>query len=270
MRSERLIPIVVSACVTACGSGDGRDASATPPSDEVETVAQEPATPEIAPQADEALREMSDYLAGLQGFTVHTEGSIEVVLKDGQKLAFPFASNVQVRRPDRLRSDRVGEATAMQFYYDGRTFTLFGEKARLWARADAPPTLDEAIEAARVDLDLEAPGADLLSSDVYATLTEDVVSGFVVGDAMIDGTKCRHLAFRGNEVDWQIWIEDGPRPVPRRYSITSKRIEGAPAFTVELKDWDTSANPPDSVFQFTPPPDATRIDFFPRRPGKTS
>lgn len=144
---------------------------------------------EISRETDTKLREMSDYLASLDAFSVHTNGSIEVVLKDGQKLAFPFGSDVRVRRPDRLRSDRAG--------YDGRRFTLYGGDKNLYAEAEAPPNLDDAIDAARTELDLEAPGADLLMSDVYATLTEDAVSGFVVGDANVDGTPCKHLAFRG-------------------------------------------------------------------------
>lgn len=245
----------------ACGTSDGPETGTVPA-----TADAKPAASGITAEADAPLRSMSEYLAGLNRFTVHTEGSVEVVLENGQKLSFPYSSDVKVRRPDRLRSDRVGEATKLHFYYDGETFTLHGEGKNLYARAEAPPHLDAAIEAARERLGLEAPGADLLFEDVYATLTEDVVSGFRVGTAHIEGVPCHHLAFRGEEVDFQIWIEDDETPLPRRLVITSKKVEGAPEFVVELSRWDTTTELPDDVFEFTPPPGAQEIEFLPHRP----
>jgi len=50
-----------------------------------------------------------------------------------------------------------------------------------------------------------------------------------------------HLAFRGAETDWQIWIDIGARPVPRKYIITSKTLAGAPQYTLRIKDWKTDA-----------------------------
>jgi hypothetical protein len=249
---------------TGCGGGEGqhRSAPASPAQDEATAQT-------VTTEADRALHEMSDYVASLDAFEVDTAGSLEVVLKDGQKLSFPFASKTRVRRPDKLRSDRKGEKTALHFYYDGQTFTLFGEKANMYAQKEAPPTIEEAIDVAREELDIEAPGADLIGNDVYAALTEDVVSGFIVGDASCDGTPCRHLAFRGNEVDWQIWIDTGAEPLPRRLIITSKKEKGSPEFAVEL-DWDTDVKLADNVFEFTPPEDARRIDFLPLEPRKTS
>jgi hypothetical protein len=219
----------------------------------------------VAPEAAQRLREMSEYLAGLDRFALHTEGTVEEVLDDGQTLAFPYASDVKVSRKAGLRSDRLGEKTSVEFYYDGESFTLYGKDQNVYATAKAPPTLDAAIDAARQEFGIEAPGADLLYADPYAILTEDVVSGFVVGQGTIDGVPCDHLAFRGNEVDWQIWIEDGPEPVPRRFAITSKKIEGSPEFVVELSDWDTDPGFTDEVFEFRPPRGAREIEFQPEK-----
>jgi hypothetical protein len=266
------LPPALLSCVLACGGSDSQvkpSAAATDvamdsdPSGPATTQATT-AAPQITPDADRQLHAMSDYLAQLPRFTVKTKGSIEVVLKDGQKKDFPFSSTVRLRRPDRLRSDRTGELTKLSFFYDGDKFTLFGKKNGFYAEADAPGTIDEAIDAARERFDLEAPAADLLMSDVYAVLTEDAVSGFRAGTAVIDGTPCDHLAFRGNEVDWQIWIETGKQPLPRRFVITSKNVEGSPQFTVNLSHWDTKTELPDDVFEFHPPATAQKIEFLPR------
>lgn len=257
MATPRASTIGLAIFASACGAGEAREngtASVAAPGDASER--------KVTREAEARLRAMSDHIAALDAFSLHAEGSIEVVLESGQKLSFPFESEVQVRRPDRLRSDRIGKGDEMQFFYDGRTFTFFDKDANLYARAAAPKELDEAMETARLQLGLEAPGADLLDEDPYALLTEDVVSGYHVGEAAVDGVRCQHLAFRGSEVDWQIWIQDGPQPLPCRFVITSKQIEGAPEFVVDYSNWNTSPTLGDEVFAFTPPPGAKEIEFI--------
>lgn len=222
--------------------------------------------PEVDPKARAELEKMSDFLGGQRRFSVQADGSTQVVLETGEKLDYTFSSTVRVQRPDRLRSDRRGELADLEFYYDGRTFNLFGKKAHYYATASAPSTLDEALDAARERLGIEAPGADLLYSNSAEGLLEDVVSGTDLGMSIVDGVPCRHLAFRGNETDWQIWIEEGRTPVPRKYVIVSKKEEGSPQFDVELSGWDFSPDFNDAVFRFTPPADAQRIDFLGTKP----
>lgn len=262
MARERTSPIVLPLVVAlvSCGVSEAHENGSTRVVEPLDIR-----EPHLDREANAPLRAMSDYLAALDRFAVHAEGSIEAVLDDGQKLTYPFVSDVRVRRPNGLRSDRIGTGEdALVFFYDGRTFTLFGPETGLYAQTSAPATLDEAIEVGRGLLGIEAPGADLFFEDPYAVLTEDIVSGFRVGSTTIDGFKCHHLALRSNEVDWQIWIEDGSRPLPRRLSITSKQIPGAPQFVVAFSQWDTSPAFDDDMFVFTPPPEAEQIDFLPQ------
>ncbi len=156
------------------------------------------------------------------------------------------------------------------FYYDGKTFTIHGKRAGLYATAKAPPTLDQAIDDARDRLELEAPAADLVYSDVYKTLMEDARYGVYVGQAQIGGRTCHHLAFRGSQSDWQIWIEAASRPLPCKYVITSKNVKGAPEFSVELRDWDLSPEISPDTFTFKPPPGSEKIDFLSRTEAPAS
>jgi hypothetical protein len=220
--------------------------------------------PAVDPQARALLEKMSDFLANQRQFSVQTDGSIEVVLESGEKLEFDYSSDVRVKRPDKLRSDRRGEKTDAEFYYDGRTFTLYGKNKHYYASADAPGNLDEAIDAARERLGIEAPAADLLYGNPYKILMEDVVSAADLGQAYVRGVSCRHLAFRGNESDWQIWIEDGPRPVPVKFVIVSKKVESLPEFTTEFSEWNFSPRFGDEVFHFTPRGNDKRINFLDR------
>ena len=69
----------------------------------------------------------------------------------------------------------------------------------------------------------------------------EVVDTKDLGSGVIRGIECDHLAFRTNEVDWQIWIAQGNRPYPCRYVITSKKIQGFPQYTIDVRSWKTGA-----------------------------
>ena len=218
--------------------------------------------PGIEDRADQLLRKMSDYLSGLPQFSVKTENTLEVVLRSGQKIQYDNPAELSLLRPNKLHAKRVGDIVDQEFYYDGKSLTLFQKDQNVYATIDAPPTIDETIDFAREYLDLHCPGGDLIYKNAYSILTEDVISGFYVGMSVVGGTKCHHLAFRGNGVDWQIWIEEGNRPLPKKFIVTSKWMTGAPQFTVVIKSWDLSPKFTENMFTFEPPNDAHKIDFI--------
>jgi hypothetical protein len=215
----------------------------------------------VDPKAAELVRRMAGYLSGLDAFRVLSETTIEVVLEDGQKLQFGNATLTTVRRPDRLRADRRGDLAGASLYYDGGQVTLYGTSQQYYASAAAPASLDELLGFLEERLDMAAPAADLLHSDGGAGLLEAVQSGLYVGRSEVSGVPCHHLAFRAEEVDWQVWIEDGERPLPRKYVITTRDVEGSPQFAVELGDWDVAPTVSDEDFLFVPPEGATKIEF---------
>jgi hypothetical protein len=163
--------------------------------------------------------------------------------------------------------NRKGDIVDQELYFDGKTLTLYGKRVNYYATMIASETIniDTALEFAKEEVGVIAPASDLFYQNVYQGLMEDVESGMVVGTSTVGGVEVHHLAFRGSEVDWQIWIEKGDKPLPRKYLITSKWIAGAPQFTAVLSDWDTSAQLDDALFQFSPPPEAEEIGFIPLR-----
>lgn len=89
----------------------------------------------------------------------------------------------------------------------------------------------------------------------------NVVLAQHIGQGVVDGVECEHLAFRGPETDWQIWIQSGAQPLPRKYVITSKLVTGAPQYTIRLKDWKTDAVADADTFAFKPPAGVTKVDL---------
>jgi hypothetical protein len=217
--------------------------------------------PNVEPKADDLLKRMSTELGNMKGFSVETAQVMEVVTREGEKLQGIAGSTVHVQRPNKLRTERVGPLGGGTVYYDGKSLSVYGKRNHLYATANVPPTLDETIDFARENLSIDAPGADLLYSDPYKVLMEDVVSGRYLGMEPIGDRMCHHLAYRGHETDWQIWIEDGAHALPCRFVIVSKKQPGEPEYEVTLSGWKPEMLPADS-FAFTPPAGATRIQFI--------
>ncbi len=216
----------------------------------------------IDPQAEKLLRRMSDYLAGRQQFSFKAESTLEVVLTSGQKIQFDSPATLVVARPNKLHAHRKSDIANQEFFYDGKTLTLYNPKENLYATTAAPPTLDEAFDFAREKLDVIAPGTDLLYKNAADKMLKASSSGFVVGPSVVAGMKSTHLAFRAADVDWQVWIQDGDKPLPLKFILTSKQVKGEPEFTMVIRSWDLSPKLTDKEFVFTPPKGAKKIEFL--------
>jgi hypothetical protein len=220
------------------------------------------ADPPIDPRADEVMRRMSDYMRGLKSFRVHTESSDEAVTTKGEKIDFMASSHLTVRRPDRLRDERSGPLADVVVRYDGQSLSLFEKSKGFYAQVPAPATLDGTIDMAQAKYSIDAPAADLLRTDPYKDLMDGVRSGRYIGMETVNGVRCHHIAFRGATADWQLWVQDGPQPLPLRYSIDSIDQKGRPQFTVMLTGWEPNVAVADDEFKFAPPPEAKRIDIL--------
>jgi hypothetical protein len=198
----------------------------------------EAAGPEIDVSADRLLRAASEYLGKAGEFSFHAEITYDSILKDGQMIQFGASSDVWVRRPDRLHVESRGDEVQRAIIFDGRKFALHDLALNVYAVTQAPGELGAALDHFFDQYGFSVPIADLVYPDLYEVFTEYVESGFMVGCHMVDGTPCHHLAFSQESIDWQIWIEDGPRPVPRKLLITHKSEDGSPQYSARLTHWD--------------------------------
>lgn len=204
------------------------------------------------------LKAMSDYLASQKSLSAKFDSDIEVVTPELQKIQFSSSGEMKMNRPDKLRIRRTGGYADVDLVYDGKTVSLYGNNAKSYVQADLAGGTDKMIETLYGYSSVGLPGADLLLSNSYDELMANVIQGSHVGQGVVDGVECEHLAFRGPDTDWQIWIETGAKPVPRKYVITSKAVTGAPQYTLRIRDWKTDANA-DADFMFKPPADATKV-----------
>jgi hypothetical protein len=225
----------------------------------------------VDPQADQALRAMSDALGSAETFTFHAVGVMDEVLETDQLSQFSRETNVFVRRPDRLFVDTDGDDVQRSAWYNGKTLTLLDESDKVYATIPTPAKLEQMLDFVIEEYGLTLPLADLLFRNTYESLMANVQSGAYVGRAEIGGHLCHHLAFRQEVVDWQIWIDMGVPPVPRRLVIVYKLEPGHPTFSATLDAWDLKARIPSSTFKLNLPADAEQIemaDFFSQEGGQ--
>jgi hypothetical protein len=209
--------------------------------------------------AEKLLKGMADYIASQKNLAVTFDSDIEVITNNLQKIQFTSSGQVQLSRPDKLRATRTGGYRDVEIVFDGKMLTVNNKDGKDYAQIEAAGTAEELIDVLRDKHGVVAPGADLLLSNVFDVMMADVVEATVIGKGVIDGVECDHLAFRNMETDWQIWIESGAKPIPRKYVITSKGIGEAPQYTLRIEDWKTDVAA--DAFAFKPDPSFKKIAF---------
>src|SRR6266516_474274 len=187
------------------------------------------------------LKAMADYTTAQKSISAAFDSDIEVVTPELEKIQFTSSGKLQLARPDKLRVSRTGGYADVQLVYDGKTVSVYGNNAKAYAQVELTGTVDQLVDLIQAKSGAAMPGTDLLLSNAYDELMSNVILASHIGQGVIDGVECEHLAFRGVDTDWQIWIESGARPVPRKYVITSKTLAGAPQYTLRIKDWKTDA-----------------------------
>jgi hypothetical protein len=192
----------------------------------------------IEPEAARILKEMSTFLAAKKQFTFKANVSFEDILPAGEVLLYDATVNAAVKRPGRLYAEYTDDEVDKRLWYDGKKVTMVNTKKKVYTDVKVPGTIDEALDHLMATYDMSLPLAELVYSNVYDAITTDVTQGIYEGIHTIQGTKCHHLAFSQQLIDWQIWIDTGGRPVPRRIVIIYKTEPGAPRYTATLSQWD--------------------------------
>jgi|SRR5579871_4213449 len=215
--------------------------------------------PAVDPSCDKWLKRMSDYLAQAQSFSVNAEIWQDVNLASGQQVQAGRNITLQVRRPNLFHAEMHSTRHHRELYYDGKSITLVNRDQNFYGTIPAPASMDEAMDTAIERFGIAMPLEDLVVSDPYQSAMKKIVSGTDIGPVTVLGTPCEHLAFSLGSVDWQVWVEDGARPVPRKIVFTYKDEENSPQFIALFSHWDFEGKLPDFLFNFEPPPGASKI-----------
>jgi len=198
------------------------------------------------------LKAMSDYVSSQKTIQLTFDSDIEVITPQLEKIQFTNSGQALLSRPNKFYAHRAGGYSEVELFFDGKTASVFSKSDNEYAQFEGGSSVDELIEALRAGHGVSLPAADLLQTQSYDVLIKDVLEAKYIGHGVIDGRECEHLAFRNFDTDWQIWIEIGPNPIPRKIVITSKTLNSAPQFTLRINQWKTNVKISAESFSFKP------------------
>lgn len=215
---------------------------------------------DIDADATRIVRAMADHLGGLSAFSAEADVDNEVIDLDGQKLQLSSDVDLVVQRPGNLYVHRQGPFADVEFFFDGKTMSIYGKNMNVYLQIEAPGDIEHGVEEMRAATGLDAPGADLLFADPYPALTENATSGTYRGTVFVNGVECDYVTFRGERTDWQLWVAHGDQPLPMKYVITTKWLTGAPQYSVRFRTWNIEPSVAAKQFAFAPPDGAMAVE----------
>jgi len=214
----------------------------------------------LDPQAIAALEKMGASLRKLERFSVVSDGAMESVFANGQKLDTAVRTTYSVELPGRIAVDFQTDNSHSRLYYNGKAVTLVGMNNHKYVRFPASGTVGEMFNRAEDDYGITLPLRELFLWGSPLSDAEQPRAGFKVGDSIVDGVSVEHFAFRQSEMDWEIWLEKSERAFPRKLVITRTDVPHQPRFTAHFT-WDTAREIEPAAFEWTPTADYQLIDY---------
>jgi hypothetical protein len=215
-------------------------------------------TPAIDPDAMDALNKMGAYLRTLKSFQVLADVSTDKVLDDGQAIQFGSKVDIVIARPNRMRVEVNDDAGHRFFFFDGKDFTIYGQAVGFYATVPGPPTLAQLTDDLNDKYGIELPLIDLFYWGTDDAIIKKIKVANDIGPSTVEGVTCEQYAFRQEGIDWQIWIQLGEFPLPRKLVIRTLTDDAKPQHR-EVLTWNLAPSFSDDAFTFDPPAGVDRI-----------
>jgi hypothetical protein len=216
------------------------------------------ASPEIDPGAMEELNKMGIYLRSLKAFQVDSEVTEDDVLDDGEIITDSKSNTILAVSPNLLRAELKSDDKDVFLFYNGKDFTVYAKLANFYATVPSAPTTAQLVDKVYSDYGIEIPLVDLFKWGTDQSTIKRITSAYDVGPSTVQGITCEHYAFRQEGLDWQIWIQLGDFPLPRKLVIRTLTDDARPQHTSNLI-WNLAPSYNNAAFAFDPPADAQRV-----------
>lgn len=234
-------------------------------------VAEAPATAETTTSPAQAegenpfkyLKSMCDYLAGLDKFSAVVETTVDEVQPSGEKVQTSARRTIYVKRPDKVAINVTGDNGERRVVYDGKSVSMFDRKKNVYSTIKTPDTIDATLDMLAADYNIIVPFEDLMYKDLYQRIEASVELGQYLGLHSIENMKCHHLAFTKGSSSWEIWIDAGDKPIPRRITIDYVQDGNRSRYAADIAGWTDTPVYKTETFEFKLPDGVKRIEIEP-------
>ena len=224
-----------------------------------QAVAQET---EIDLKAAEIVTRAAEYLVIQPRFSFNWFVSLDEVRDDSEKVTYIRSGETLMSRGNGFVSHSERDGTLRDFYYDGAEFTVASPNEGFYTNMPFTGGFDSLVDTVREYTGTILPLWSLMSDTLADGLLDDVEKGSYLGETLIAGSPVHHLAFTGENEDWQIWIStDDTRPLPLMIVGTEKNEVGWPQYRVYMTDWNLDPATDQAMFRFVPGENDTRVSM---------
>lgn len=193
--------------------------------------------PGLEPRAIDILKAASVRLAAAKSMSFTAVVSYESPSRLGPPLVYSTKSEVTLQRPDKLKVMTLGDGPPSEFYYDGKTMIAFAPAENLVAVADAPPTIDAALQVAFDSGAIYFPFTDVIVADPYKDIADGLKIAFYVGQSSVVGdTTTDMVAYVTGDVFVQVWVGAQDK-LPRRVYAIYLNDPARLRHVLALSDW---------------------------------
>jgi hypothetical protein len=219
------------------------------------------------PHAEDVLRAMSDYLAKQKAFSYHAEVEFDQLLPGGPKVRLSGAVDVAVARPGSLYVDYRDDLSDRVVWLENGRATLLDPVAGTYAQVSGPKDIDGMVAKLEKEYGASLPLGELAESDPDAVLTRGVTLAHYVGVHNVEGVYCHHVVLQRPDLDLQVFVEVGEKPLVRKLVFEYPKQVGSPQYTASITEWSFAA-PKAELFTPKIPKEAAKVEFLPLPTGE--
>jgi peroxiredoxin len=236
----------------------------------------------VDPKVVQVIDAWGKYTAGLKGMDVSIQIEMHVT-QGANSNDLEVTQHLQAERPNKLLFLLESGPGGGELVCDGTDVTIFFKTMGKYLVQKAPEdgaTWEKLLENPIATAIINGGNAGvitaaLLADDPAARLLSSVESATYGGEVMLDDVKCHLIEAVGKELDWQLWIDAGPKPLVRKFvpdlnkafAKMAKGPRGNPALAglqvrgqVDFKNWQENPSFAADAFAFKAPEGAVKID----------
>ena len=224
-------------------------------------------TDTVDPEAAKVVRQMSQYYQNMRGGQVEVTHTIAVDKPEGQQNSV-IEVRATFRRPREILLALVDQAGKIEVVSNAEKMTTSLSALNQYVTDDPLEDLSELATSPLMAHFNAVTGRalfilDLLEKDPYGKIMQDVSSLGLEPPEKIGGMSCHHLVFGQKDIDWEMWVAEGEKPLLMQVSTDFSRAVNAQVVTTSAFDrWEVNHPPPSEVFTFSPPEGASEVIAF--------
>ncbi|HEY5723715.1 MAG TPA: DUF2092 domain-containing protein, partial [Allosphingosinicella sp.] len=185
-------------------------------------------------EAAAAVQRSAAYLRSLSSLTLDARMEIDTFDEAGKPARERNVIHYEYSAPDGLFLDWSSNGEKRQIYSNGSAISLFLPASSTYVTLAERSTAGEALGMVIEDFDIVMPLPDFFvwSGEKSPGPLPPVRR---LGRQRIDGIVTDHYSVRQDDIDFQIWIDRGERPLPRRILIIAPEDPDMPRFAASLR-----------------------------------